>query len=244
MFSISSSQYARLTLAEKAVVDYLRENPQDAARLSITELAERSYTSPATVSRAIRKLGFSNILEIRKEVSAQSAMDLQIGHVNDILKKSYEECTRTIEEIRIPSILEIVQKIKSARKIYILARGITSLAAEEFEFLLQLQGYNSYLITDSSLMEKLDKLVTGQDLLVIFTVHNTTPEFVLAARSLRPLGTKIVTLCCVRGTPLEELSDVIVYGHSLPIVNENAFNSSSRIPLQILSRIIAEYLAL
>ncbi len=47
-----------LTHSELSVIDYINQHESTAAELSITELAEASYTSPATVSRAIRKCGF------------------------------------------------------------------------------------------------------------------------------------------------------------------------------------------
>ena len=50
-----------LTPAELSVIEYINGHGAEAAQLSITDLAEASCTSPATVSRAIRKCGFSGI---------------------------------------------------------------------------------------------------------------------------------------------------------------------------------------
>lgn len=58
MGPIEEKQLPLLTEAERAVMHFVNENKALAAELSITELAERSFTSPATVSRAIRKCGY------------------------------------------------------------------------------------------------------------------------------------------------------------------------------------------
>ena len=84
----------------------------------------------------------------------------------------------------------------------------------------------------------------ANDLLVIFTVNNSTPDLVTAATIAKKQGCRIVTCCCVHNTPLGALSDVILYGYSQSIIPNNLFGMTSRIPLQIISRTIVEYLSL
>ena len=233
-----------LTHSELSVIDYINQHESIAAELSITELAEASYTSPATVSRAIRKCGFGGIPELRRHLAAQLSTTSAPYRMNEVLALSYTECTSTIENLRIPDILRIVEYIRTARKIYILALGVTALTAEEFEFQLQLQKYTAILMADAEMMKRFDKLVEPRDLVIIFTAYNSAPAFAIAAEHARKAGCHVVTCCCKADTPLEALSDVTVVGCNLPIVKGNQFNSASRLPLQIISRTIVEYLAL
>ena len=92
-------------------------------------------------------------------------------------------------------------------------------------------------------MKRIDKLLIPGDLVLIFTAYNSTPEFAIAATKAREIGCTVVVCCCKQGTSLEELADIFVYGYSLPIVEGNEFNVASRLPLQIISRTIIEYLA-
>ena len=156
---------------------------------------------------------------------------------------SVEECVNTIENLRIPDVLKIVDLIRGANKIYVLARGITALAAQEFTFQLQLQNYTALHFSDSEIMKRIDKMAAAGDLIILMTAYNSTPEFEIAARLARRAGCGIVVLCCKAGTPLEAYADVTLVGYSLPIVKGNRFNSGSRLPLQIFSRTIVEYLA-
>ncbi|MBQ9061910.1 MAG: hypothetical protein IJ121_03640 [Eubacterium sp.] len=82
-----------------------------------------------------------------------------------------------------------------------------------------------------------------EDALVIFTAYNSSPAFSIAAKKARELGCKIVTLCCIEDESLQSCSDVFFLGHTSPIVDGNSFNAASRLPLQVISRALVEYLA-
>lgn len=243
LIAVDSTMKKTLTHSELSVIEYINQHSAEAAELSITDLAEASFTSPATVSRAIRKCGFSGIPELRRHLATKLSHFSAPYLMNEVLEMSYKECTSTIENLRLSDILTIVEHIRKAAKIYILARGVTALTAEEFGFQLQLQKHIALLFSDSEIMKRLDKLVEPDDLVIIFTAYNSTPEFAIAAQHAKNAGCKVVTCCCKANTPLEELSDVTVIGYNLPIVEGNEFNGASRLPLQIISRTIIEYLA-
>lgn len=48
----------KLTPTEMSVVNYINSNSSKLANMSIVDVAEESFTSPATVSRATKKCGF------------------------------------------------------------------------------------------------------------------------------------------------------------------------------------------
>lgn len=232
-----------LTAAELAVIEYINAHGAEAAQLSITDLAEASCTSAATVSRAIRKCGFSGIPELRRHIATRTSQFSAPYLMNEVLEMSYMECVNTIENLRICDVLKIVDYIKAANRIYVLARGVTALAAQEFTFQLQLQKYTALHFSDSEIMKRIDRMAAAGDLVILMTAYNSTPEFEIAAKLARHAGCRVVVLCCKAGTPLEAHADVTLVGYSLPIVKGNHFNSGSRLPLQIFSRTIIEYLA-
>lgn len=243
MIKISDKVLSSMTDSEKSVISYITRNPGKAAEMSITNLAEASYTSPATVSRAIRKCGFSGIPDLRKHIFSKAMRSEEPYQINEVLEKSLQECTETIENVQISDIHDAAAIIRSARKIFVLARGVTTLTSEEFRFQLQLHKYTALPVTDSNLMRRIDHLVDPEDILVIFTAYNSSPEFEIAAKKARQLGCRIITLCCKKDAALMACSDVYFLGHTSPIVDGNSFNAASRLPLQIISRAIVEYLA-
>lgn len=232
-----------LTSAEKIAINYINEHVDVIADMTISDIAEKAFISTATISRAIRKCGLNNMLDVRyrlveKELGQKSVV------VSDILQNSYIECIRTIEKINPEAILKLVEYIKVAKKIHILARGVTRLTAQEFEFQLQCQKYNVYAQWDSEVMKRIDELIGPEDLVIIFSISNSTPELKVAARLAKQVGATVAICCCVEGTELEAYADIKLIGESVPIIPKKALGCRSRIPLQIIGRTVIEYLAM
>ena len=160
------------------------------------------------------------------------------------MQNSYKECVETIERIDPEAILKLVDYIKSAKKIHIVASGVTRLCAQEFEFQLQCQKYNVYSHWDLPVMRRIDELVDQEDLVIIFSITNETQELKMAARLSKKVGAKVVTCCCKEGTELEKYTDLALIGKSIPIEAKKALGCASRIPLQIIGRTVVEYLAM
>ena len=245
VIQIKPEKYRSLSDSEKAVIDFINQNEQQITNMSITSIANKTFTSAATVSRTIQKCGYSGISELRYSIMKQDEnSDKYPILVNEILAKSYRECVNTIENIHVTSILKVIDYLKEARKVFIVARGFTTLIADEFHMQLSLLGYNVHIIKDATWMDKVDKLVSNEDLVIILTVRNTTMELYEVAKLAKSAGSKIVTCICVHGSNLESLSDIVIYGHSEEIANNGAISVSSRLALTVITRTIIEYLSL
>lgn len=240
---LKCEQGCHLTTAEQLAIDYINENENIIAELTITDIARLAYVSPSAVSRAIRKCGVMNMTDMRCKLAAGEVTKKNFV-VNEILDKSYMDCVKTIERIDTAAILKVIELIHSARIIHVLAGGTTRLVAEEFEFQLQSQGYNAYLQCDSGVMKRMEGLVTSEDLVIIFTVRNDTPDLIIGAETVKKQGGTLVVCCCEEGTTLEQFADIMIYGYSQRIYPKRGFDTTSRLGLQVIVRTIVEYLAL
>lgn len=59
------SFYRTLHSAEKKVIDYILQNPADVVNYSVTELAEKSKASEATIVRACKKIGYQGYYQLK-----------------------------------------------------------------------------------------------------------------------------------------------------------------------------------
>ena len=240
---LKCEQGCHLTTAEQLAIDYINENENIIAELTITDIARLAYVSPSAVSRAFRKCGVMDMTDMRCKLAAGEVTKKNFV-VNEILDKSYMDCVKTIERIDTAAILKVIELIHSARIIHVLAGGTTRLVAEEFEFQLQSQGYNAYLQCDSGVMKRMEGLVTSEDLVIIFTVRNDTPDLIIGAETVKKQGGTLVVCCCEEGTTLEQFADIMIYGYSQRIYPKRGFDTTSRLGLQVIVRTIVEYLAL
>ena len=65
---------AQASGAEKGVLRFLRENPEEAAGYSIKQLADKTFSSAATIVRLCRKMGFDGYKELQKSLLYESAL--------------------------------------------------------------------------------------------------------------------------------------------------------------------------
>ncbi|GGP11085.1 MurR/RpiR family transcriptional regulator [Oceanobacillus neutriphilus] len=238
--------YERLSEAEALVIDYINQNEDKIPVMSITSIAEKSFTSSATVSRTIQKCGFSGISELKFKISEQKQKKGENNspyEVNKILAKSFRECTQTIDNISTTAILDTIKFIENANRVYIFSRGFTALVAEEFQMYLQLVGFNTVIVKDVMWMLNAGKIVKEGDLAIFITIQSTTPELARAAKAIKTNNAKMVTICCKPGTKLEELSDITILGHTENIMKIKGLDVYSRIPLNIITRTIIEYIS-
>lgn len=233
----------KLTDSECSVLKYIENQQCIIELLSLEDIAKGAFVSNATVSRTIRKCGFSSFSEMKYRVSEDRKQHAQSQEMNRVLSKSYTECVETIKRIDIAAVLKIVEEIRDASVIYLLANGLTALIANEFAIQLQCQKMKVCLITDSEMMKKIDLLVTPLDLVFVLSVKNSTPELSNSLRLAKQVGAKTAVCCCTSGTVLDELADTILYGYTQPISPNRMFGGTSRLALMIMTRTIVEYIA-
>jgi DNA-binding MurR/RpiR family transcriptional regulator len=232
------------TTAEKQVLNFIKENISNLASLSITDIAEQAFVSTATISRTIRKCGFDSLSSFRYYLERKIASADNHPIVNNILSKAHNEVAYTIEKINTDDVIRIAQHILHASRVIIVARGLSKLVAEEFAFQLLCFGINASILSDSQLMTRIDQFLHPTDLVLIISASNSTPELYIAAKQAKSVHCDVITLCGKVGTNLQEISDITLIGYSSEIETNKSFESVSRIPLMLLTRVIVEYLCI
>ena len=103
----------KLTSTEQGIVNYILTNPEELEKISSRQLAELTYTSPATVVRICQKLGFSGYSEFKikylQEVNQTPRMD-QINRTNPIT--SEDSLHRIVNKVAALEITAIEQTKK------------------------------------------------------------------------------------------------------------------------------------
>lgn len=106
-------QMNKLTSTEQGIVNYILTYPEELEKISSRQLAELTYTSPATVVRICQKLGFSGYSEFKikylQEVNQTPRMD-QINRTNPIT--SEDSLHRIVNQVAALEITAIEQTKK------------------------------------------------------------------------------------------------------------------------------------
>ena len=65
LIKIDHDFHKHLTETEKKVINFINMNVEAISSMSISDVAEKTFSSPATVSRTIKKCGISGFAELR-----------------------------------------------------------------------------------------------------------------------------------------------------------------------------------
>ena len=243
LIRIDQNFHEHLTDTEKAVISFLNSNVDKIASMSISDVAEQTFSSPATVSRTIKKCGISGFAELRYLIAKESKEDREDVSVNEIFNKSMLEVSNTIDHLSIDTVLAAVKEIRSADRVYLLSRGLSQLVAQEFALKLQILGFNIFEDSDPLIMQEITSHVKRKELVIIFSLSGKTPELLHAAENAASLGARIITITCGGpNAPLARIAHLAVYGYKHSHVSIKSVDATSRFPLYVISRILIDYI--
>lgn len=226
-----------LSVAERAVLDYLIENRDNLKDFGVEKIAEAAYTSPASVVRMCKKLGYQGFKDFKIDFILANAK-VEIPNIKEyqdvILTKTYENGRAAIEnDIRILEEtlkifnLDIVEKaaqtIMNARKILIFGKGSSYLVCKDLE--MKLRRINKFAIAQG---ESHDQLVdatflNNKDVVIFVSNSGKTKETVTSALLAKESGATIISITKLGSSILADISDIVLYTSSL----EGEFRSAA-----------------
>ena len=132
---IIRSLYPSLFNAEKKVADVILNSPSDTVTLSVSELAEKSGVSDATVVRFSQKLGFKGFYQMKIILSRDLGMQLSIinnqkpednqSDLKEIFNAIIYNLQETEHFIDYNTIVKCAHKINECETLYFVAAGNT-----------------------------------------------------------------------------------------------------------------------
>lgn len=242
LIEINQEIMDRLSKTELAIVRFINEHEKEFSKLSIVDIAFETFSSPATVSRAIKKCNLSGFSELRFR-SIQKDIRKPFHQANEILYQSLTEVQAITDCISIHKLMKASDMIKKSSWVYVLARGLSGYVAEEFSLKLQLLGFNSMFIRDPNIMLLKTQNIHQKDLIVNFSLNGETREILDSAKNARSNGAGILTFCCNAKSELISISDIAFVGYSDPTSAIVKYEVRSRLPLHVISRVMTEFLA-
>ena len=160
-------KYNNFSDKEKAIADYILNQPDMIKNINITELAKIIGTSGATITRFSKKIGCDSFVEMKMQINL-STNDSESIDSDDIFSSVYSHYNEVIERtnsiIDKSAIFNIVEEIKKANKIYLYGVGSSGLTATEMMQRLIRMGFNIHCISDSHMMIINSSIASSEDL--------------------------------------------------------------------------------
>ena len=226
-----------LSNAERGVLDYLIENKEKLKDFSVKKIAEYAYTSPASVVRMCKKLGYKGFKDFRVDfILSNSKVEIPDDReYQDVVLtkgenagffaienniKALEETLKIYDDVEMGKAAEIVM---NARKILIFGKGSSYLVCRDLE--MKLIRINKFCVAHGDSHEQLIEatFTNEKDCIIFISNSGKTKEIVYAAMAAKNNKTKIISITKLGQSLLTDMSDVILYTAAL----EGEFRSAA-----------------
>jgi DNA-binding MurR/RpiR family transcriptional regulator len=226
-----------LSMAERVVLDYLIENKETLKDFSVEKIAEAAYTSPASVVRMCKKLGYRGFKDFKIDfILANAKVEIPENkeYVDVILAKD-ANCGRSAIEnnIRVledtlklfnqEALNQAAEIIMTARKILIFGKGSSYLVCKDLE--MKLRRINKFCIAQGESHEQLvdASFLNQKDVIIFISNSGKTKEIISAAMVAKENKSKIISITKLGSSILTDMSDVVLYTSSM----EGEFRSAA-----------------
>lgn len=228
-----------LSISERAVLDYLIENKASLKDLSVESVAKSSFTSPASVVRMAKKLGYEGFKDFKVDfILANSKVEIpENKEYKDIIlvqnkenysgKTAVENNIRALEDtIRLyseNSIKKAAEMIMTSRKILLFGKGSSGLACQDFQ--MKLRRIDRFCIAQDDLHEQLIDVTFAdqRDVIILISNSGETEEIVQAGIIAKENNAKIISIVRAGKSFVSDLADVVLYTSAL----EGEFRSAA-----------------
>lgn len=242
--------------AERNLVSFLLENPEEAARMSVHALAGQTYTSAATVIRLCKKLGFSGYKEMitslnyensiwneqRKDISTEIGRDDSLEDiVNKVTYRNIQALEDTRKLVDLEELQRCVEVMEQAGTIGLFGVGSSLLVAKDMY--MKLLRLNRPCIYNEDLHSQVvcARNMSASDVGVIFSYSGLTEEMVSCARIMKEKKVPVIAVTRFGENDLTDLADYKMYVSAKELLVRTAATASRISQLNVVDILFAAY---
>ncbi len=168
---------------EFAISEYVLSNIDEVKTMGIEELAQKCYTSPATISRYIKKLGYRNYIQFKAEIEGYISYRNQEFNIseesNEMIAQSVINDTiaavKNLEQlIDINQLVNVTNLMRKANHVYVLGVDYSQVVAQD----IQLRFINNFKViltfVPSGEHNQVLNRMTRNDLVIFISASGTT----------------------------------------------------------------------
>lgn len=248
-------QRDQLSEAELSIADYILKLGVELEHYSTRNLAEETYTSPATVIRLCKKLGFSGFEEFKRELLKEfqyldhpeedvdrnfpfSKDDTMMRAANSI-SQLYEDTIRdTMELLSYPVLQKAVRLLERSRNIFIFSAGTAINQAESFREKMLKIGKRVSISNNLNYQLYEAGCMTPEDVAVIISYSGETEKMLQVAAECRKLGAPLIAVTSLGENSLSRLAACTLTVSSKESLFHNIGDFSTHVSVQLILDIL------
>ena len=247
---------ASLSAAEQQIARYITEYPEEATLLTVRELAARTFTSPSSVVRVCRSVGFDGYKELRRALVGELAALGDKGrhveqeltpedNVRDIVSKVTRKNIQSLSDsqklLSAETVEECALLLDRCRCVILFGLG-SSLCVAHDTYLKFLRLDKPCIINDDWHAQLLSaRNATPQDVAIVFSYSGQTVEMIQCMETLKQNGTPIIAITRYSPSQVAELADYKLYIAANESLFRNGAMSSRIAQLNVIDILYTAY---
>ena len=227
-------QYAHMTKKQRALADYMLQNPDEMSFITLRELASATNISEMTILHACAVLGVSNYNELkyefRKYISERNKEEVQRqgqyaqilvpeGELGDkqalllqICQEDFDTTRLFYSNLNIDALFQAAQMMLAASNTFFCARGVSVQVAEFLSMRLAILGLPSVLINTelSDSIQSALPLMNRDTLVVAISLPDYYSMTTKVCQFAKNQGSPILGLTDSEHAPVAKLGDLVL----------------------------------
>jgi RpiR family carbohydrate utilization transcriptional regulator len=216
------SRLETLSQAEQRVARCILDEPAEAIRSSITELAERAGVGEATVSRFCRRLGLSGFLDLKISIASELSPAELVSETDGVedsglprwLRASSERSADMIERTALlvdpESLDRAIRALTKARKIDIYGQGASAITALDAQHGFIRLGMIAQAPLDTHTQAMSASLLGRGDVSLAFSHSGSTRDIVGNQQLAHDNGAETICVTSAARSPIVASSSIVL----------------------------------
>lgn len=216
------SRLDTLSRAEQRVARCILDEPSEAIRLSITELAERASVGEATVSRFCRRLGLIGFLDLKISIASDLTPAVLVKDTNDsedgeslswirsTSKRSAEMIDQTALLLNPESLEQAIRALAKAHRIDVYGQGSSAITALDAQHGFTRLGMNAHAPLDTHSQAMSASLLGRGDVSLAFSHSGSARDVVGNQQLARKNGAETICVTSAARSPMAAASSVVL----------------------------------
>ena len=204
--------------SEQRVALAVVERPSDVMTMSAADLAERTGTSPATVSRACQNLGFRGFQHLRIDLAGDLARAAQAADssaepgVRGRVRGAFDGAARTLQSalgaLDFDAFASAADAVVAARRLLIVATGGSQPSAQMFALRCTFHGRSCEAPVDAVVQQLAASTLGAEDVCIAISESGTNSVTLQAAQAAHEAGATVVGVTAYARSTLGLLADL------------------------------------
>lgn len=219
------SVYGSLSKVNRNIADYFIHNLDDVAQETAQEIAKKSNTSPASVIRFAKKMGFAGLEDLKDSmlteeeeveenpivfdpiVNEGDSFDVMSQKIQVIMENSTKDL---FYQLDMEKLSEAINLVKHATTIYAFGIGSSSLPAYDLSQKFNRINKTTHFNFDTHLTSVLLNNARKTDVLIVFSYTGRSREPIYATEIAQSKGVPVIAITGDRESRLAKLADVSI----------------------------------